>query len=436
MPRVNETLKLFSSRFNRRSFLSALALAPFGLAQFARAEDPANIGSITSIAPRIAMQGKLATKTEVVQGQGQAPMITLGSLTALDSAISMYQEIVAGGGWPTMSKIKYDKTSKPADIFRLRQRLVREGYLEFEALAAANANTFDATLVTAIKAFQFNHGANPSGKLDERTRAEMNISAEARLYTLQENRPRVAEHLKDLGPRYVAVNIPAAQLETVELGEIYSRHNVVVGKLERPTPSLKSKVSDIVFNPFWNAPASIVAKDIIPKYLADPNYLDQMGIRVIDGTNGMEIEPSSVDWENTPADRFQFRQDPGEHNALATMKVNFPNKFMVYMHDTPHRELFGGNDRFQSSGCVRVDKVAVMINWILNGQDGIDTARIDEITAARETIQTKVHSHTDVRFMYLTAWATEDGRVNFRPDVYKLDGTGFILGQPEPVIAL
>ena len=427
---------MFSSNYNRRSFLTLAALAPFALAIPARAEDPSNISSITSIAPRIAMQGKLATHTEIVQGQGQAPMLTLGSLNALESAIGMYEEIVAGGGWPEMPKIKYDKTTKPADIFRLRQRFVREGYLELESLAAADSSKFDTTLIAAIKSFQFNHGANPSGKIDERTRSEMNISAEARLYTLKENQPRIAEHLKDLGPRYVAVNIPAAQLETVELGEIYSRHNVVVGKLERPTPSLKSKVSDIVFNPFWNAPASIVAKDIIPKYLKDPGYLEQMGIRVIDGENGMEVEPSSVDWENTAPDRFQFRQDPGEHNALATMKVNFPNKFMVYMHDTPHRELFAGNARFESSGCVRVDQVAVMINWILGGQDGIDSARIEQITAAGETIQTKVQKQTDVRFMYLTAWATEDGRVNFRPDVYKLDGTGFILGQPNPVVAL
>ena len=427
---------MFSSKYNRRSFLSLAAFAPLALAVPARAEDPSNISSITSIAPRIAMQGKLATHTEIVQGQGQAPMLTLGSLNALESAIGMYEEIVAGGGWPEMPKIKYDKTTKPADIFRLRQRLVREGYLELESLAAADSSKFDTTLIAAIKSFQFNHGANPSGKIDERTRSEMNISAEARLYTLKENQPRIAEHLKDLGPRYVAVNIPAVQLETVELGEIYSRHNVVVGKLERPTPSLKSKVSDIVFNPFWNAPASIVAKDIIPKYLKDPGYLEQMGIRVIDGENGMEVEPSSVDWENTAPDRFQFRQDPGEHNALATMKVNFPNKFMVYMHDTPHRELFAGNARFESSGCVRVDQVAVMINWILGGQDGIDSARIEQITAAGETIQTKVQKQTDVRFMYLTAWATEDGRVNFRPDVYKLDGTGFILGQPNPVVAL
>ena len=178
---------VFNSNFNRRAFLSFAALAPFGLANMARAEDPANIGSITSIAPRIAMQGKLATKTEVVQGQGQAPMLTLGSLNALDEAVGMYEEIVAGGGWPDMPKVKYDKTTKAEDIFRLRQRLVREGYLDFESLADGNSSKLDAILVAAIKSFQFNHGANPSGKMDERTRAEMNISASARLYSLKEN---------------------------------------------------------------------------------------------------------------------------------------------------------------------------------------------------------------------------------------------------------
>jgi len=221
----------------------------------------------------------------------------------------------------------------------------------------------------------------------------------------------------------------------VELGQLYSRHNVVVGKLDRPTPSLKSHVSDIVFNPTWNAPASIVTKDILPKYAADPKYLETLNIHVFDGVNGPEIDPASVDWANTLPERFVFVQDPGEHNALATVKINFPNKFMVYMHDTPHRELFATNNRWESSGCVRVDKVQDLITWVVNGQEGYQAANFEPIIATRQTQQMKLQNAPDVRFMYLTAWATEDGRVNFRPDVYKLDGKGFVLGQPEPQVA-
>jgi L,D-transpeptidase YcbB len=427
---------VFQTNFSRRHFFKLAAAAPFGWAAKALAQDPASVGSVTSIAPRIAMQGKLSTKTEIVQGQGQAPMLTLGSIEALNGAISMYEEIVAGGGWSQIGPGKYDKNAKPQAIINLRQRLVREGYLDFQTLTDASANRFDQTLRAAISSFQYNHGALPTGKMDERTRQEMNISAEARLYTLKENMPRIAEHMRDLGPRYVAVNIPGAQLETVELGQLYSRHNVVVGKLDRPTPSLKSHISDIVFNPTWNAPASIVTKDILPKFAADPNYLQTMNIHVLDGVGGQEIDPASVDWANTPPDRFVFVQDPGEHNALATVKINFPNKFMVYMHDTPHRELFATNNRWESSGCVRVDKVQDLITWVINGQEGYDAVNFQPIIDTRETQQMKLRHAPDVRFMYLTAWATEDGRVNFRPDVYKLDGKGFILGQPEPQLTL
>ncbi|NMD08059.1 MAG: L,D-transpeptidase family protein, partial [Phyllobacteriaceae bacterium] len=218
-----------------------------------------------------------------------------------------------------------------------------------------------------------------------------------------------------------------------EGGIVYARHNVVVGKLERPTPTLASKVSDVTFNPYWNAPASIVARDILPKFLEDPGYLDQMRIRVFDGVGGPEIDPRTIDWYATSAERYHFRQEPGEHNSLATVKVNFANKHMVYMHDTNHRELFALNARFESSGCVRVDQVRPFVDWILAGQDGFDEAQFEMITASEETFPMPVKSTVDVRFMYLTAWATEDGRVNFRPDIYKLDGTGFIFGQPDPV---
>jgi L,D-transpeptidase YcbB len=427
---------VLQSRLSRRQFLSTVLGAPFALAAAARAQDASYTGSISSVAPRMAMQGKLATHTEIVQGRGEAPILTLGSIDVLGTAIEKYDEIVAGGGWPTLPNVKFDKKTSSKNIILLRQRLVREDYLDFDTLSIPSAGKIDSGLVQAIKAFQFNHGTAPSGKVDARTLAELNIPASARLSTLRENLPRVVEYSKGLGARYIAMNIPSAQLESIELGEVYSRHNVVVGKFERPTPTLKSRVSDVVFNPPWNAPASIVAKDIIPKYLADPKYLDQMKIRVFDGVGGPEIEPSSVDWENTPPDRFHFQQEPGEHNALATVKINFPNKFMVYMHDTPHRELFATMDRYESSGCCRVDQVRHLITWIMNGQDSYDDNQFELITATAETYETKVQTPPDVRFMYLTGWATEDGRVNFRPDVYKLDGKGFILGQPEPMIGL
>ena len=115
------------------------------------------------------------------------------------------------------------------------------------------------------------------------------------------------------------------------------------------------------------------------------------------------------------------------------MKINFPNKFMVYMHDTPHRELFGRNVRFESSGCVRIDQVQTVVKWILDRtQAPLDETSYQALTTSTEQYEQPIENGPDVRWMYLTAWATDDGRVNFRPDVYGLDGTDFIFGQPQP----
>ena len=421
---------MFSMVFTRRALLGAAGLAV--ASTVVRAQSTEITGSITSIAPRLAIAGKLATKTEFLAERQEAAMVTAGSVRALEDAILTYQEIVAGGGWANIGKGKLEKGVKSDLVVALRQRLVAEAYLPFEEIMAEAPEVFDDNMIGALKTFQARHGIAPSGKVDERTRAELNITARARLQTLRENYPRVGEYALDLGSRNILVNIPSAQLETVEDGRVRSRHNVVVGKLERPTPSLKSVVSDINFNPYWNAPASIVQKDLVPKFLKDPTIFEQMNIRIFDGVGGPEIDPYTVDWANTPPDRYHFRQEPGESNALATMKINFSNKFMVYMHDTPHRELFGSNARFESSGCVRVDKVSTVVDWILGGQDGIDATEIEMITASQEPYDVKVANPPDVRFMYLTAWATEDGVINFRPDIYGLDGTGFVLGQPAP----
>jgi L,D-transpeptidase YcbB len=389
--------------------------------------------SVAALAPHVDLSGKLATRTAVVVEQNETAMVTAGSPEAMQGAISLYEEIVAGGGWRKLPKGKLEKGAKGPAISALRERLVRENYLDIEALSVAAPEVYDGQIIGAIRAFQINHGIAPTGKVDNRTRGQLDVSASHRLFQLQENQVRVATYAQGLGERNILVNIPSTQLETVENGIVFARHNIVVGKVSRPTPSLASKVTDVTFNPYWNAPASIVEKDIIPKYLKDPNYLDQMHIRVFDGVGGPEIDPTSVDWENTAADRFHFRQEPGAHNSLATVKVNFANTFMVYMHDTPHRELFLQNARFESSGCVRVDNVRMFIDWILSGQDGFNEAQFEMITATEETYVMPVRRAADVRFMYLTAWATADGRVNFRPDIYNLDGTGFVLGQPEGV---
>lgn len=414
------------------------SLLAMGAAAFA--EEQTFTSSLSSPEPaqaapaKKAKAGGLATQTEIVAGQDQVPMIGLNALSAMEGAIAMYEEIVAGGGWEELAPRTLKKGAKGEAVIALRQRLIRENYLPFDSLSSDTAAVYDAELMEAVKAFQVNHGILPSGIVAEKTLAELNVPAETRLGMLRENLPRVDAYSRDLtGDFAILVNIPAAQLETVEYGRVYSRHNIVVGKQERPSPTLISKVSDINFNPYWKIPASIVERDIVPKYMADPNYLVDNHIRIFDGVEGPEIDPALIDWTTTSAERYFFRQEPGAHNSLGSVKINFPNEFMVYMHDTPHRELFGRNVRFESSGCVRIDQVQTVVKWILDRtQAPLDEASYLNLVNSTEQFDQQIENGPDVRWMYLTAWATDDGRVNFRPDVYGLDGTDFVLGQPQP----
>jgi murein L,D-transpeptidase YcbB/YkuD len=422
-------MRLFeTSRFRVAFRIAGLVI---GLAAMpALAQDAEIDPSAASVSPQAAIAGKLATRTQIVANNDELAMVTQGSEEALAGAVALYAQIVKNGGWPEITGKKLAKGAKGEQVLLLRQRLIFENYLPFDTLGGPHGSLFDAQMVEAVKAFQINHGVAPTGTVGERTLAELNITAEARLATLRENQLRVSAYIQDLGARSILVNIPSAQLETVENGRVFSRHNIVAGKLDRPSPTLASTVSDITFNPYWKVPASIVERDIVPHYLKDPSYLKRMRIRVFDGVDGPEIDPSTVDWLNTPPERYFFRQEPGENNALATVKINFPNPHMVYMHDTPHRELFGSNARFESSGCIRVDQVRTLINWILRGQAGYTEDQYDRITASEQPYELKVLDPPSVRFMYLTAWATPQGAVNFRPDIYGLDGTGFVLGQP------
>jgi murein L,D-transpeptidase YcbB/YkuD len=375
--------------------------------------------------------GKAVTKTEVFAGKSVLPMVSPMSDRWLADAVSRYEAIVARGGWPAVGGSRLARASSGPDVVKLRQRLVAEGYTPPESLGGQNAEEYSDAVMKAVAQFQANHGLAITGKVDKSTAAAMNVSAAERLATLRANEPRIHEYSKDLGPRYIIVNVPALQLEAVNFNSVFSRHNIIAGQPSRPTPVTLTQISDINFNPYWNAPVSIVEKDIIPRVQREgTRVLRDMNMRIYDGFNGPEVNPEDVDWDNVPPDRFFFRQDPGAENAMATVKINFPSPFGIYLHDTPTKNLFTVGSRYLSSGCVRVEQVHVLVNWILNGQDGWNPSRIEQVAASHERMDVKVKDGPQLRTVYLTAWPSANGLVNFRDDIYNLDGSGFVVGQP------
>ncbi len=363
-------------------------------------------------------------QTQVLAGEFVRPMLDTRSEDALLQAIAYYQIIVRRGGWPAIPGGRTLVVGSRGDpVVLLSQRLMITG--DFTPGDGFDATVFDARLQEAVQKFQARNGLLAHGKVDERTRLTLNVPASVRLRMLELNLARVREYTEGLASRYVVVNVPAAELETVVDGYVHSRHVTIVGKVDRPTPIVSSRITQLNFNPYWHAPRSIVEKDIVPMVRQNSSYLDQISLRVFEGSYyGTEVDPSTINWDEEPeklSKRYFFRQEPGEANAMASVRINFPNEHNVYLHDTPTKSLFGQAFRYDSSGCIRVDEVKTFVDWLLAGQDGWNPQRIDATEESRERSDVDLHNVIPLRIVYLTAWATGDGEVHFRPDIYGRD---------------
>ncbi len=383
-------------------------------------------------AENLPSQSKVETHTEIVAGQNVKPMLGPDSANQLRAIADRYRNIIAQGGFPKVPRGNYKKGSSGKGVVILNQRLYMDGYVRVEATQGDYAQIFTSATEDGVRRFQRNLGLAVTGNVDQITLAHLNVDAESRLRTILANIDRLEVYEKDIGNRYVVVNIPAQQAQTVENGAVYSQHNVIVGRPSRPSPVVMTSLEEINFNPYWNAPVSIVEADIIPKIRSGTRLLEDMNMRVFKGYNGPEINPRSVNWSRAVPDDYHFRQEPGPGNAMATAKVTFKSPFGVYMHDTPEKPLFESKTRFYSSGCIRVQDISGFVNWILNGQDGIGESQISALGETLERLDVKLANPPQLRWTYLTAWPVGN-TVAFRYDIYQLDGSGFTVGQPMPV---
>jgi murein L,D-transpeptidase YcbB/YkuD len=278
--------------------------------------------------------------------------------------------------------------------------------------------------------FQSTHGLNPDGVVGNDTREALNISPEQRVMQIQVNMARWAKLSKELGDHYIIVNIPAFTMNLVENGNSVLNMKAIVGKPERPTPEIESTVTRIVLNPYWNVPKLIAQKDIIPKIINDPGYLDEMNIKILnreDDSDSYEIDPGEIDWQAVEAEGFQyhFRQDPGENNALGLVKFEFENSHDVYMHDTPAKELFDAEKRDFSSGCIRLEKPFELVTYLMAQNENWSEERMQSILDAGKTSYIKIARPMPVIIAYLTAFVDDSGQLQFRNDIYGWD-------QPDP----
>ncbi len=362
--------------------------------------------------------------------QGQAPVISPepmfspASAVNLETALRQHSAVLAQGGWNQVpNNVTLRLGVRHANVQPLRQRLISAGDLSQQW---GINDIFDSYVDSAVRRFQARHGLVVDGVMGPEGFAAMNVPMGVRLRQMETNLVRIRSMSGFLGDRYVMVNIPAAALEAINGGRVTTRHTAIVGKVDRPTPILNSRIHELNFNPYWTVPVSIIRRDLIPLMQENPQYLTENNIRIFSswGSGAQELAPTQVNWNTEEATRYMFRQDPGEINSLGSVKINFHNEHQVYLHDTPDKSLFGDDYRFLSSGCVRVQNVRELVTWILSNTPGWSRQRIDQVIQTGERIDLSVPDPAPLYINYVTAWAATDGTVNFREDIYNRDGLG------------
>ena len=337
----------------------------------------------------------------------------------LKAFFAQYQGIKKEGGWqpipagPTLKKGMEDDRVK-----LVRKRLLATGDLADTASMAPAI--FDDELEQAVRHFQQRYGLEPDGVAGKNTLEAMNVPVEMRIEQIRVNLERVRWVLHEDLDTFVFVNIPGFKVYYVRNEKLEWTSRAQVGKLFRQTPVFKADMTYLEFNPTWTVPPTILAKDILPAVRKDPGYLEKRDIRVID-SKGKVVNPKSINWSKYTGKNFpyQLRQDPGPSNALGLVKFMFPNKHLVYLHDTPSKNLFDHESRAFSSGCVRIENPFEFAQLLL-GEEW-NAKRIDEIIESKKTTAVKLAKPVPVILFYLTALPEFDGKFHFRNDVYSRD---------------
>lgn len=383
--------------------------------------DPATLDTHWNFDPRQLDQtrGLQAVREALAQG-------TIGELFArarpqhplygqLRSALAKLREVAAQGGWPAIAD---GPTLKPgshdARVPALRQRLQQGGL----TVGEGTDDLYDPALEAALKQFQREQYLTPDGHLGKATLAALNVPVAARIDQLRANMERARWLLHQLQGDFVVVDIAGYQVAYYKDGKPVWRSRVQVGKPYRSTPVFKSKITYLTLNPTWTVPPTILKNDILPKLRRNRGYLAANRLRVLDG-QGRELSPSSVDWAHPRG--IVLRQDAGPGNSLGRLVIRFPNDYAVYMHDTPHQELFANGQRTFSSGCIRVERPRELAELLLDDPQQWSRAGIDAAIDTLKTQTVMLRKPVTLLLAYWTVDLREDGRVGFRPDVYGRD---------------
>jgi L,D-transpeptidase YcbB len=315
-------------------------------------------------------------------------------------------------------KEKFSLKSASKSIILIKKKLIYWGDLKKKD--SALTKTYDKETQTAIKHFQKRHGLRADGVIGKGTIEALNYSRNQRIEQVVVNMERLRWLPSHLGNHYLLVNLPNYYLTVYKDNDSILSHKVVVGKDSRKTPLLSAKLNNIILNPNWTVPPTILKEDVFPEAVRSKSAFSKRGLHIFDSKN-REVSPWK--WKMEDAKRYKYVQNPSKNNSLGFIKINFSNKYAVYLHDTNHRNYFKYDYRALSSGCVRVENPLELGSYLLQDNENWSLEKIEEVTKnAKKLKTTSIDLEEDiyVHFLYNTVWM-ENNTLQFREDMYCLD---------------
>jgi murein L,D-transpeptidase YcbB/YkuD len=360
---------------------------------------------------------KSGSVQHAIEGQRPDHFIYRG----LVDALAQLRDIEAHGSWPTVpAEPRIRPGAQDPRIPAIRTRLAMTG--ELAGGARDGGALYDAPLRRAVMQFQADHRLDSTGVIDPATLQAMNVSAAARAGQLRVNLERARWVLGGLKDDFLLVNLPAFKAYLIQGGTNIWEARTQIGDEAKQTPTFRATLSTVVLNPDWTVPISILAEELLDDLKAGKNVLAQKGLVLYDGQN-QTVDPSSVHWNDVDPESFPYtiKQPPGPTNALGRVKFLFPNKYSIYLHDTPSRQLFATNRRTFSHGCIRLERPLELAGILLKNQAGWTAERIQQTLDSGETQNIDLEHGIPILIVYWTVSVGASGRVHLNEDIYNLD---------------
>lgn len=352
----------------------------------------------------------------------------------LQDVLASLGEIREQGGWPAvrLADGTFQVGDSAAAVGRLRARLLQSASADERRLAAEGGQRperFDAALGQSLSSFQGRHDIELDGVLGPGTAEQLDVPVEARITEVELALERWRWLPADLGPLAVVVNTPERRVHVVQDGAVTLSMKSIIGQRDWRTALFQDEMEEIVVNPYWNIPETILGAETLPKALADADYLRENDFEVVDPETGEVVPLEDVRWDEVAIDSiapdstvvrgfpYRIRQRPGGKNALGTMKFMFPNEHAIYLHDTPADHLFHERLRTFSHGCVRLERPVELAHLLLRESSSHSPSEFDSLLASGEE-HVLLLEPVPVYLIYQTVWVDESGAPTFTPDVY------------------